>query len=295
MGIMEVLARKKKERETEEFKSQFLENLKAQGAEDSTIKTLSSIKAESPAVLLQTFKNVQDIIAAQKPNLENNIKASSVINQSQQPGGMEQLIEQNPAGLRATEGGVTVEVPSSMSQKIKSAQAKEKKAVAAEEAAKGTYRFLQQFRRSYEELKAFDPSIGDVGFGGYVSKNAAKLATNLDMLPETKVLKADIQATAQEMASELEGGRITNQDRQIQADRFASALNFPTKANIRLMANSYIRLLDKGGDSNGAITNQLKQLIATKTDIFNSVVEQIVVEYPDMAKKIFGEDYEVIE
>jgi hypothetical protein len=81
----------------------------------------------------------------------------------------------------------------------------------------------------------------------------------------------------------------------LKASFFASAINFTTKTNIILMANSYIGLLDKGGDSNGKISEQLKKLVGTKSDIFNSVAEQVIAEYPEMAKKIFGEDFEVVE
>lgn len=221
-------------------------------------------------------------------------KASEVIATAQQPGGLEKLQEQYPMGAKASQGGVSIEVPSLIKSQSKISEEKEKKSAKSEEISKGTYRFLQQFQRSNDELMAYDPKIGEIGFGGWLSRNAAKLGEKMDAFPETTSLLVDIDTKAQEIASELEGGRVTDQDRAIQAKRFANAVKFPTKTNIRLMANAYIDLFDKGGDSNGAISSQLKKLVSTKSDIFNAVAEQVLAEYPEKAKEIFGEEYEVV-
>lgn len=200
-----------------------------------------------------------------------------------------------PLGIKAQIGVMKTIEEQKAKDKLKLESKKQEEIQKAEKSAKGTFRFLQQFNRSYEELLKFDPEIGKEGFGGYLSRSAAKIATSLDELPETKALKIEILPMANAVAREIEGGRVTDQDRQIYADRFASAINHPTKTNIRLMSNSLVDLIDKGGNEKGIITNQLKALASTKTDIFNSVITQVLIEYPDLADDIFGEGFEVVE
>lgn len=252
---------------------------------------LEAIGNNNPDASKLVYKSIEDRIKEQA----KTSRSSQIIETAKSPGGAEKLMAENPLGIKASDGGATVEVPSSIEQNIKTAQEKEKKSAQAEATAKGTYRFLQQFGRSYNELKSFDPKIDEVGVGGWLTRNAAKIGERVDAFPETSALKIQILPMANSMAREIEGGKVTDSDRQIYADSFASAVNFPTKTNVRLMSQSLVNLIDKGGDQNGAITNQLKQLATTKTDIFNSVLEQVVIEFPDMAKKIFGEDYEVVE
>jgi len=254
------------------------------------------IKANVPVDKLITAFTLRQIQSA-----ASNARAGGLIGEMQD-GGFSEIQNQMPGGGSISQGGVTATIPASreyktreaiLDQQAKSAQEKEKKSLVAEETSKGTYRFLQQFNRSYEELKAFDPEVDAIGVGGFLTRKTAKLAEFLDELPETKTLKTEVLPMANEIAREVEGGKVTDQDRKIYADRFASAINFPTKTNVRLMSNQIINLIDKGGDKNGAITNQLKQLVSTKSDIFNSVVEQVIIEFPDMAKKLFGDDFEV--
>lgn len=179
--------------------------------------------------------------------------------------------------------------------KAKLEEKKAEKGQSSENNSTGTYRFLQQFQRSYDELKKFDPEVDKQGIGGYASRFGAKIAEHLDELPETSALKIQVLPMANGMAREIEGGRVTDNDRKIYADSFANALNHPIKSNIRLMSQALIGLIDKGGDENGSISKQLKKLSGTNSDIFNSVVSQIITEFPEMAKKIYGEDFEVVE
>ena len=172
---------------------------------------------------------------------------------------------------------------------------KEADIVSAEKGSLGTFRFLQQFGRSFEELKKFDPDIDKAGFGGFLIRKKGQIAEAFDELPETSALKIRILPMANAMAREIEGGRVTDSDRQIYADSFANALNEPSITNIRLASSSLIDLIDKGGNERGAVTKQLKMLAENGTDIFTSIVAQVVIEFPDMASEIFGEDFEVVE
>lgn len=61
------------------------------------------------------------------------------------------------------------------------------------------------------------------------------------------------------------------------------------------MANSLIDLLDKGGNQNKKVTNQLQMLANKNVDIFNNVIAQVLEEYPELVTDIYGEGYEVVE
>jgi len=165
----------------------------------------------------------------------------------------------------------------------------------AEKTSKGTYRFMQQFDRSISELRKFDPEFDKVGASGWLSRKQAMLAEKLDELPETKALGIQVQPMANGMAREIEGGRVTDQDRKIYADSFANGILNPGPTNMRLLSQSIIGLLDKGGNENGKITNQLQMLAKSDTNLFKGVIAQVLMEYPELAKQIYGEDYEVVE
>lgn len=221
---------------------------------------------------------------------QNNI--SSLVSQSQIGQGDLVPTDFNVAGVATkykSRSGMAAEEQSKVDAKNR------EKVQKAENTSAGTNRFMQQFQRSYDELKSFDPEVDKVGVGGYLSRTGAKIAEHLDELPETKALKIQILPLANGMAREIEGGRVTDNDRKIYADSFASAINFPTVTNVRNMSTQIIGLIDKGGDENGKITNQLKELAKSDSDIFRRVISQVIVEFPEMAKSIYGEDYEVID
>lgn len=166
----------------------------------------------------------------------------------------------------------------------------------SENIAVGTKRLVQQFSRAEQELVSkFGEDATKDGTSSFLTRRTADIAMRLDELPENKALKLQALPMAQEMAAELEGGRVTDQDREIQVNKFANAISFPTNTNIRLMSNGYIELLDKGGNENGKITEQLKVFSQSNSDMFNKVIEQVLTEYPELAKEIYGEGFEVIE
>jgi len=165
----------------------------------------------------------------------------------------------------------------------------------AEKTSKGTYRFMQQFDRSIKELKSFDPEFDKVGASGWLSRKQASVAEHLDELPETSALKIQVKPMANAMAREIEGGRVTDDDRKIYADSFANGIGNPNVTNMRLMSQSIISLIDKGGDENGKITNQLQMLAKSDTDMFRGVIMQVLEDYPELAPKIYGEGFEVSE
>lgn len=157
---------------------------------------------------------------------------------------------------------------------------------AAQKNVSGTGRFLQQFGRSYDELKAYDPEIDKQGFSGWATRKMASIANKFDELPETKAFMVELQPLANQMARDVEGGRVTDQDRKIYADAFASAVKNPSATNIRIASNNLIRLKDRGGD----ITSVVNQLSSSNIDIMKNIANEVYKEYPELKPSIDSDD-----
>lgn len=162
---------------------------------------------------------------------------------------------------------------------------------AAQKSAPGTYRFLQQYSRSLDELKKFDPDIEKLGIEGKVSRLKATIANSLDQLPETKTLMIQIQPLANGIAREIEGGRVTDQDRAIYANAFANALANPGATNSRLASAPLVDALDKGAD----VVPVLKQMAAQENDVFDDILNNVFMEYPDLVESVYGKGAKVVK
>jgi hypothetical protein len=138
-----------------------------------------------------------------------------------------------------------------------------------------TGNFVEQFGRSYNELKSSYPNIGDVGFGGLISRISAKVGTKLDQYPETQAFLRELLPLANKMARTIEGGRVTDQDRKVYADSLANTVSNPSSTNIRLVSNKLRQLKDKGGD----ITDVMRQLKESDIDVLQKIYIQ--TEYPN--------------
>ncbi len=159
----------------------------------------------------------------------------------------------------------------------------QKSSIAAEKGLSGTETFLKQFERSYNELKTKYPEFGDTGFIGFMTRQGASIATALDSLPETKAFQVELKPLANQMARDIEGGRVTDQDRQIYADSFANTLRHPNTTNIRLVSNKLIDMSNKGAD----ISKVLVYLSKSNTDIIQSIVDNVIKEKPELAAIVF--------
>jgi hypothetical protein len=158
---------------------------------------------------------------------------------------------------------------------------------AVEKTVSSTDMFLSQFGRSYNELKTNYPEIGEVGFTGWATRKGASIDNALDGLPETKAFQVELQPLANGMAREIEGGRVTDNDRKIYADAFANTLKHPSQTNIRLASNSLINLKNKGGD----VTNILSKLYASDVDLFPKIAAEVLKDDPKLRKQIMMEVY----
>src|SRR3990167_8489863 len=239
------------EMDTEKKNQAFDSIEKSTGIKIDEKQRIAMIKANVPVDKLMIAYTLQQIQGA-----ASNARASQGITQLQQPNGFEQVQSQMPGGGSISQGGVTANIPPSplMEQQKSTATEigkviaeKKKNTFKAENTSQGTYRFMQQFQKSYDELKSFDPEVDKVGVGGFLSRKAAQIAEHLDELPETKSLKIQVLPLANKMARDIEGGRVTDSDRKIYADSFAAGYMHPTRTNVRLMSYSLINLLDNGG------------------------------------------------
>ena len=165
--------------------------------------------------------------------------------------------------------------------------------LSAQKAAKGTYRAMQQYDRSQNELLKFDPSIGDEGMIGWYTRRKGDIANYFDVLPETQALDIQVKPLANGIARDIEGGKVTNEDREIYADAFAHGLKNPTSTNIRLMSNAIIDAIDKGAGESAV--NMLKQFSNSNSDVFQNVVTNVIEEFPGYVELIFGKGAKIID
>lgn len=137
--------------------------------------------------------------------------------------------------------------------------------------------YLQQFKRSEEELKKYDPNIGSEGFEGKLRRIGGYVSEKLDELPETSAMIAMSKPFAQEIATDLEG-RATDADRDIQIETMANLLKGPSSKNIRLASNAIINLQAKGADTKKLVA----KLYNSGSDILVKAAEQVYEAYPEL-------------
>jgi len=137
-------------------------------------------------------------------------------------------------------------------------------------------RFVQQFERSYDELNKAVPGFSDVGTKGKMRRFGAGIKQFFGQLPETETFLVELKPMANQMARDVEGGKITDQDRQIYADAFANTLTHPTESNARLIANQLISLADKGAD----ISKNMSAFSGSKNPVLQKVYSYVGEAFP---------------
>lgn len=157
------------------------------------------------------------------------------------------------------------------------AKNQQKTAAGAERTSSSLSLYLDQFKRSRDELRKFDPNIESEGTSGWFSRRGGDLANYFDQLPETAALESMAKPFAQEIATQLEG-RATDQDRNIQTETFANVLKGPSTKNIRLASNSLINLYRKGAK----IDKILNTLDSTGDDVMQAIAKQVYQAEPGL-------------
>lgn len=145
------------------------------------------------------------------------------------------------------------------------------RAFGAEKEASSSRRFVQQFERSFDEIHNKLPGFDQPGLIGKSMRLGARGMNALDMLPETKAFQVRLKPIANQMARDVEGGKITDQDRQIYADSFANTLINPSETNARLISEQLIGLADKGGN----ISKNLEAFKESTNPVFQLIHKQV--------------------
>jgi len=155
--------------------------------------------------------------------------------------------------------------------KDKAADKRAEDAYSQEKTLSGTGMFLEQFGRSYKELKDAYPEIGDKGYSGWATRGSAKVNTALDQHPETKAFLQELEPLANQMARDIEGGKITDKDREIYAKSFANTVQNPSQTNKRLISNQLIKHRNNGSD----ISKVVNELRNSDIDIMQEIATEI--------------------
>lgn len=162
----------------------------------------------------------------------------------------------------------------------KNLEATQQRQSGAEKTLTGLDVYMQQFKRSEDELKKYDPNIGKEGFEGKLSRIGGIISEKLDELPETSAMIAMSKPFAQEIATDLEG-RATDQDRNIQIETMANLLKGPSTKNIRLASNAIISLQAKGANTKKMVS----KMYNSGSDILQKAAEQVYEVYPELRDK----------
>lgn len=122
------------------------------------------------------------------------------------------------------------------------------KAAGAERSLKSTRLFIRGLEKSQAELEGRFPDIGKAGLSGKIERTKAGIANMMDELPETSAFMKNKRAAANKMARDIEGGRVTDQDRAVYADTLASAIDNPNSENVSLVAKQLLGFWGDGAD-----------------------------------------------
>ena len=141
---------------------------------------------------------------------------------------------------------------------------------AAQQGVSKTRLFLRGLERSQEELEKSIPGVGKKGVVGIMNRLFAKGGTALQKFPETSAFVKEILVHANQQARDIEGGRVTDQDRAIYAKAMANAIKQPSEENSILVSNALLNLRMKGGD----ISKVLDEFSSSKVDLLKDIVKR---------------------
>ena len=154
---------------------------------------------------------------------------------------------------------------------------KAKEKAGAEKSARSQSRFIQRFSESFGEVQAALPKSGESSVAGLVQRVAAGAGANTGLLPKTQAFLRQAKKLANEQARNVEGGRITDQDRSVYAEAMASAVSAPTETNVRLVADSILDMHDKEAN----IEPLLNDLISADNELLNSIASEVFRYLPE--------------
>jgi len=135
-----------------------------------------------------------------------------------------------------------------------------------------TISFIQGFEVAEQEIiDVIGPEVLETGPGGLIARGIGSLAKAADLLPKSSAFVKNILVNANKMARTIEGGRVTDGDRQIYADALANSLENPSEENTELIVSSLRNMKNKGGD----ISLQVNALLRSSSNTLSAAGLQI--------------------
>lgn len=136
----------------------------------------------------------------------------------------------------------------------------------------GTKNFIRNFSESRDEIiNSGLENIGKADMGGFGERIIAKVKEKTGTLPKTTAFINRIEVIANQSARDIEGGRVTDQDRSVYTKAMANAIKFPDDTNIKLTAESLVDMDLLGGDINPV----LDEFRSSNVDIFNKIAKEV--------------------
>ena len=248
----------KRGRRQESLRAQeaFQERLRQQSEQDfiSTLpeeqQQLARITGASPIAQAR----LQELISPKKPGLGDVLSALALPEDSRAAflqslsAGPESQFEVIPGKKGDLEIRETALAEGRRKGEIKAA---EEKAVAEKkttEALKGTRRMIESFSESREELQELFPNIGESNIEGLIERTGAGLFEKTGQLPKTTAFRNRLSVIANQQARDIEGGRVTDKDREVYANAMVDAMKFPDESNIVLASEALRDMQDKGAN-----------------------------------------------
>ena len=136
--------------------------------------------------------------------------------------------------------------------------------------------FVTQFERAEQEIVGkLGPKALQSGMLGASVRIGGKGLEMMNQLPITTAFNAQMKATANQMARNVEGGRVTDQDRTVYANILVNALNGSSTTNSELLAVQLMNMDAKLTDDERltAIDPQLESLANSKSSTLRRAAE----------------------
>ena len=145
-------------------------------------------------------------------------------------------------------------------------------AASAEKSVIGTRDLIRSYSESRGELKesGFE-NVGKADAQGFIERTGAALVEKTGTLPKTTKYLNRKEVIANQAAKDVEGGRVTDQDRAIYANAMANAVKFPDETNIGLASSALLDLKRKGGNID-PVLNEFKN---SGVDLFSGIAKEV--------------------
>jgi len=143
--------------------------------------------------------------------------------------------------------------------------------------------FIQGFEVAEQELvEVMGEKVLATGPGGKATRALASGAEFVDLLPKTSAFIRNIKVSANKMARTVEGGRVTDADRQVYADALANSFENPSEENTELIVTSLRGLQNKGGN----ISRQVESLIRSNSDTLRRAGIQLATNQDMLRRRL---------